>query len=528
MKAAPLVEMKGITKRFPHVVANDKVDFDLRRGEIHALLGENGAGKSTLMKVLYGMYAPEEGEIYVEGKRVEIRSPKDAIGLGIGMVHQHFTLVPTMTVAQNLVLGMKSERAPLLDLERAESKIAEIEKKYGLHVNPKAVIWQLSVGEQQRIEIVKALFKGARILILDEPTAVLTPNESYELMTVLKRMAAEGSNAVVFVTHKLREVFTASDRVTVLKSGKLMGTQDTRSTDPETLARMMVGREVLMSLEKAPVVQKESVLEVQGLCAQNDKGLQALKDLSLTVRSGEILGIAGVSGNGQSELAEVICGLRKATKGRVTIMGRETTNAAPGDIIALGVGYIPEDRIGMGLVMDFSVEDNLLIGAFDKAPYSKKWVIPTLGIWILDRDQMRRHSEDLMKEFQIIAPSPEVPTKNLSGGNLQRLILARELAKTPKLLIASQPTRGLDVGATEYIRKKILEQRSGGLATLLISEDLDEVTSMSDRIAVIFEGEIMGVVPAAEAKLEEIGLMMAGKRLTELGTGGESGITLRI
>jgi ABC-type uncharacterized transport system ATPase subunit len=518
MSVRNLLEMRGITKKFPRVIADDKVDFDLRGGEIHALLGENGAGKSTLMKVLYGMYPADGGEIFVEGRRVEIKSPKDAIRLGIGMVHQHFTLVSTMTVAQNVVLGTKSRRAPLLDLKQAEKGIAELERKYGLHVNPKAIVWQLSVGEQQRVEIVKALFKGARILILDEPTAVLTPSESLELMTVLRRMTGEGSNAVVFITHKLREVFAASDRVTVLKSGKLMGTLETKSTDAKTLAKMMVGREVLLTLDKSPTEQGEPVLEVENLRSQNDKGLPALRGVTFTVRSGEILGIAGVSGNGQSELAEVICGLRKATEGKVTILNKGMTNTPVRDIMALGVGYIPEDRIGTGLVMDFSLEDNLLIETFDRAPYARKWIVPSLGHWMLDRNQMRRQAENLMKEFQVIAPNAEVSTRNLSGGNLQRLILARELAKTPKLLIASQPTRGLDVGATEYIRKRILEQRSKGLATLLISEDLDEITSMSDRIAVIFEGEIMGIVPASEAKVEEIGLMMAGKRQSELST----------
>ncbi len=508
--------MKGITKKFPHVVADDKVDFDLKSGEIHALLGENGAGKSTLMKVLYGMYSPEEGEIFVEGKRVEMKSPRDAIAHGIGMVHQHFTLVPTMTVTQNVVLGTKSERAPLVDLNRAESKIAELEEKYGLHVNPKALVWQLSVGEQQRVEIVKALFKGARILILDEPTAVLTPSESQDLMTVLKRMTSEGSNAVVFVTHKLREVFAASDRVTVLKGGKLMGTLETSSTDSETLVKMMVGREVLLTLDRSEAELGQTVLEVEGVRARNDKGLLALKGISFSVKSGEILGVAGVSGNGQSELEEVISGLRPATDGRITILGKDTTSASPGEIIALGVGFIPEDRIGTGLVMDFSVEDNLLIESFDRPPFAKKWIVPGVGTWMLDRSQMRQRSESLMKEFQIIAPNASVSTKNLSGGNLQRVILARELAKRPKLLIAGQPTRGLDVGATEYIRKRILEQRSQGLATLLVSEDLDELISMSDRIMVMFEGEIMGVVSASEARLEDIGLMMAGRRIDEL------------
>lgn len=516
MSVRNLVEMRGITKKFPRVVADDKVDFDLKSGEIHALLGENGAGKSTLMNVLYGMYSADEGEISVEGRKVEIKSPKDAIRLGIGMVHQHFTLVSTMTVAQNVVLGTKSRRAPLLDLEQAEVGIAELERKYGLHVNPKAVVWQLSVGEQQRVEIVKALFKGARILILDEPTAVLTPSESFELMAVIRRMTGEGSNAVVFITHKLREVFAASNRVTVLKSGRLMGTLETSNTDAKTLAMMMVGREVLLALDRPPTEQRETVLEVENLCAQNDKGLPALRGVSFAVRSGEILGIAGVSGNGQSELAEVICGLKKATKGKVTILNRAMTNATPRDIMALGVGYIPEDRIGTGLVMDFSLEDNLLIESFDKPPFARKWIVSGLGTWMLDRNQMRQHSESLLKEFQVVAPHSGVPTRNLSGGNLQRLILARELAKTPRLMIASQPTRGLDVGATEFIRKKILEQRLKGLATLLISEDLDEITSMSDRIAVIFEGELMGIVLGSEAKIDEIGLMMAGKRLNEL------------
>lgn len=507
-----LVQMKGITKRFPRVTANDKVDFDLRSGEIHALLGENGAGKSTLMNVLYGMIRPDEGEIFIDGKKVEVNSPLDSIRLGIGMVHQHFNLVSTMTVAQNIILGTKLGGSVLLDMEGTKAKIADLEGRYGLRVKPDALVSELSVGEQQRVEIVKALFRGAHVLILDEPTAVLTPGESDELMAVLRKISAESSKAVIFITHKLKEVFAVSQRVTVLKSGKVVGTVDTKDTDASALAKMMVGREVVLSLEKSTAEIGKPVLEVEGLCARNEEGLPALKSVSFDVKSGEILGVAGVSGNGQTELAEVICGLRKATAGKVSILGKDVTNAKAREIIDQGLGHIPEDRIGMGLVMDFSLQDNLTIEAFDKAPFARKWILPFLGTWILDKKNIKEHSEKLMAEFQVIAPDSNMPTKNLSGGNLQRLILARELAKMPKLLVASQPTRGLDVGATEYIRKRILEQKSKGLATLLISEDLDEITSLSDRIAVMFEGEIMGIVPAVDAKIEEVGLMMAGKR----------------
>ncbi len=507
MNNACLLEMKQIVKKFPGVLANDRVDLAVRAGEIHALLGENGAGKTTLMKVLYGLFQPDSGEIYVKGEKAVIRSPKDAIRLGIGMVHQHFTLVPTMTVTQNMILGLESTRGPFLDTKRAEEKVAELSKKYGLHVDPGARVWQLSVGEQQRVEIMKALYREAKILILDEPTAVLTPPEADELMNVLRNMAADGS-AIVFITHKLPEVFGVADRVTVLKSGRVVGTVVAKLSDERTLAKMMVGRDILFSVSKPQVEEGEEVLVVEDLWALGDKGSAALKGVSFSVRSGEIFGVAGVSGNGQSELAEVVTGLRKASRGKVYVLGKDATNRSPREIKKLGVGHIPEDRIGTGLVMSFSVRENLVLETFDKKPFARNW--------ILDKKEMSQYAERMMAEFQISAPSADTSTRTLSGGNLQRLILARELSGKRKLLIACKPTRGLDIGATEYIRKKLVEQRTNSLAILLISEDLDEVMSISDRIAVFCGGKIMGIVPAKEAKDEEIGLMMTGREYSSL------------
>jgi len=496
-----VVEMRGITKRFPGVVANDRIDFEVRAGEVHALLGENGAGKTTLMNVLYGLYQPDEGEIYIRGHRVTLRSPRDAIALGIGMVHQHFMLIPPLTVAENVVLGLPSSRGPFLDTDRAERRISELAQRYGLKVDPHAYVWQLSVGEQQRVEIIKALYRGASILILDEPTSVLTPPEVRELFSVLRRMAEEG-NAVIFITHKLHEVMAVSDRVTVLRDGRVVSTVDTADTSERQLARMMVGREVLFQVSKRPVAKGKVALEVRDLWAMGDRGLPALKGISLSLRQGEILGIAGVAGNGQRELAEVITGLRRATKGKVLIGGKDMTNCPPAAIIGEGVAYIPEERIRRGLIMDFSVAENAILETHNSPPFTDGW--------FLNRREIDRYVEGLISDYGVKTPSKDAPVRHLSGGNLQRLLLARELSRRPKLLIASQPTRGLDVGATEYIRRRLVEQREKGTAILLISEDLDEVLSLSDRVAVMYEGEIVGIVPEGEADVEEIGMMMAG------------------
>ena len=498
---ATVVEMRGITKRFPGVVANDRIDFEVRAGEVHALLGENGAGKTTLMNVLYGLYQPDEGEIYIRGRRVTLRSPRDAIALGIGMVHQHFMLIPPLTVAENVVLGLPSSRGPFLDTDRAERRISELAQRYGLKVDPHAYVWQLSVGEQQRVEIIKALYRGASILILDEPTSVLTPPEVRELFSVLRRMAEEG-NAVIFITHKLHEVMAVSDRVTVLRDGRVVSTVDTAGTSERQLAKMMVGREVLFQVSKRPVAKGKVALEVRDLWAMGDRGLPALKGISLSLRQGEILGIAGVAGNGQRELAEVITGLRRATKGKVLIGGKDMTNCPPAAIIGEGVAYIPEERIRRGLIMDFSVAENAILETHNSPPFTDGW--------FLNRREIDRYVEGLISDYGVKTPSKDAPVRHLSGGNLQRLLLARELSRRPKLLIASQPTRGLDVGATEYIRRRLVEQREKGTAILLISEDLDEVLSLSDRVAVMYEGEIVGIVPEGEADVEEIGMMMAG------------------
>ena len=504
-----IIEMRGITKRFPGVLANDHIDFDLKACEVHALLGENGAGKTTLMNILYGLYRPDEGEIRVRSKPVAIRSPKDAIDLGIGMVHQHFTLIPTMSVTENIVLGLKSATEPLLDLGRAEKRIAELSKIYNLKVDPQAKVEQLSIGERQRVEIIKALYRGAQALILDEPTSVLTPQETEDLFRTLRSMVEEGLT-IIFITHKLPEVMAISDRVTVLRRGKVVARIETKQTNPMELSKKMVGREVLFSIEKHRAEKGKIVLEVENLWALSDKGQPALKNVSFSIHEGEILGVAGVAGNGQRELAEVLTGMRKATEGKVYIFGKDMTNRSPKKIIEQGVGHIPEDRVGMGLIMGFSVAENLILEMHSKPPFSHRWFLPFDKKYFLDEQEIRKHAERLIQEYDITTPSADAPARNLSGGNLQRLILAKVLYRNPKLLVAAKPTSGLDVGATEFIRNKLMEQKEKEVAILLISEDLNEIMSLSDRIAVMYEGKIVGIIPAAKAKIREIGLMMAG------------------
>jgi len=494
--------MRGIVKRFPGVVANDHIDLEVKAGEIHALLGENGAGKTTLMNILYGIYRPDEGEIYVRGRKVTISSPKDAIQLGMGMVHQHFMLVYPHTVAENIALGL-STSSLLFPLREIEKKVAELSQRYGLKVDPKARIWQLSVGEQQRVEIIKALYRGAQILILDEPTSVLTPSETQDLFTILRRMAQE-EKAIIFITHKLDEVTAVSDRVTVLREGKVVKTVETPSTDKPNLARMMVGREVIFRLDRKPLTKGQVILEVRNLNATNDKGLPALKNISLTAREGEILGIAGVAGNGQRELIEVIAGLRKADSGSVLILGKEATNLSPREIDRIGVSHVPEERIRMGLVPNMTIAENLILKRYNTQPYCNRLLLNT--------DNITQNAQKLITKYDIITPSSQTPAKLLSGGNIQRLILARETSEQPKLILAAHPTYGLDVGATEQIRKLLLQQREKGAAILLISEDLEEIMTLSDRIAVIYEGQIMGTITADTAKIEDIGLMMTGAK----------------
>jgi ABC-type uncharacterized transport system ATPase subunit len=491
--------MTGITKHFPGVLSNDRIDFEAYPGEVHALLGENGAGKSTLMNILYGIYRPDEGDISVHGRRVRLSSPRQAIEHGIGMVHQHFMLVEVHTVAENVTLGLNESRF-LLNLETTRRRIAELGQRYGLHVDADARIWQLSVGEQQRVEIVKILYRGADILIMDEPTAVLTPQETRDLFSILRRIASEG-HTVVFITHKLDEVMAISDRITILRGGRVVCTVHTCDTTKEALARMMVGRPIPKT-ERPPAQQGEAMLQVEDLRAHSDKKLPALKGVSFRIHKGEILGVAGVAGNGQRELAEAITGLRRVVAGHVRIGDQEVTNRSPRSIIELGVGHVPEDRLGTGLAQNLSVSDNIIM---------KEYRQPALCNGpFLNTGAIRRFVGKLISAFQIATPGSETPVKLLSGGNLQRTILAREISATSDVLVAMHPTRGLDIGATESVHNILLEQRSKGAAILLISEDLDEILALSDRIAVLYEGEIMGILPGGQADSEKLGLMMAG------------------
>lgn len=500
MDEPPIVRMEQIVKRFPGVLALDHVNFELRRGEVQALLGENGAGKTTLMNVLYGIHRPDAGTIYVNGKEVSIRSPKDAIDLGIGMVHQNFKLVETHTVCENVLLGL--EHLPMiLKLKSAERDIERLSRQYDLPIDPRAKIWQLSMGERQRVEILKILYRGANILVLDEPTSVLTPIESRHLFDFLRKMASEGKS-VIFITHKLEEVKAVSDRVTVVRAGRPVGTVATSSANKSELATMMVGRQVLFTYQKAGSPRSIPILEARNLHVLNDKGLPALRGVSLTVNAGEILGIAGVAGNGQKELAEAIAGLREIEAGEVAIDGRTTTGCSARYMIEQGVAYVPEDRIKVGAPQTLTVAENLVLRTYRYRPFSR-------GL-LLDRNEIGANAEKLIPEFNIITPRRDAITRTLSGGNLQKLILARELSGKPKLIVALYPTRGVDVGATEYVRGLLLKQRERGAGILLISEDLDEILGLSDRIAVLYEGQIMGIIPAESANVDEIGLMMGG------------------
>ncbi|MEW6546148.1 MAG: ABC transporter ATP-binding protein [Bacillota bacterium] len=512
--------MRGITKRFPGVLANDGVNLSVQAGEVHALLGENGAGKTTLMSVLSGLYQPDAGEILVEGRPVVFRSPRDAIRAGIGMVHQHFRLVEPFTVAENVTLGLDRPRFAL-DLGRVEAEVARLGDRHGLKVDPRARIWQLSVGEQQRVEILKMLYRGARVLILDEPTAVLTPQEARELFAVLRQMAASG-RAIVFISHKLQEVMEVADRITVLRGGRNVATLAKAATTPRELAHLMVGREVSVSYDRADRPPGEVLLSLEGVEAMSDRGFLALRGLSLKVHAGEIVGIAGVSGNGQRELAEVISGLRPVVGGTVRVGGRELTGCHPARIIECGLSLIPEDRLGTGLVPTLPVCDNVILKGYRRPPICR-------GAF-LQWAEIRRQARSLVEEFAVKVPSLDAPVRKLSGGNLQRLLLAREISARPRVMVAVHPTRGLDVGATAGVHGLLLQQRDAGAAILLISEDLDEIMALSDRIAVMYEGQIVGEVMAREARLEEIGLMMAGVRPrstgpdeAEAGQGGATG-----
>ena len=503
----PILEMKKITKQFPGVLANEDVDLELFKGEVLALLGENGAGKSTLMNILSGLVRPDSGEIILDGKNVDINSPRDAMHLGIGMVHQNFKLVSTMTVAENVILGLDSESF-VLDLKKVSKKISEISDHYNLKVDPNAYIWQMSVGEQQRVEILKLIYRGAEVLILDEPTAVLTPQESNELNEIVKRMTGEGKSAI-FITHKMDEVMNFSDWVRVLQKGKLVSVTRTRDTNPKELANLMVGREVLFRIEKKKCTPGEVRLELKNVSALNSKGIEALKDVSFELRAGEILGIAGVAGNGQRELTETITGLHKVLKGQIFVEGKEMTNKSPIDLIKTGVSHVPSDRVAMGIVGDMSVASNLAMKEYRKAPLTQYGILHPKRIFNM--------AKGMIELFMISTPSPHTNVKFLSGGNIQKTILARELGACRGLLIAVYPARGLDVGATESVRKEIIAERDKGKAVLLVSEDLDELISVSDKIAVMSEGAIMGIVDAETADIESLGLMMAGVSLEESG-----------
>ena len=502
----PAVEMQDITLRFPGVLANDHVNFTLKKGEIHALLGENGAGKSTLMNVLVGLYKPNSGSIRVHGKPVVFNSPRDAIAHGIGMLHQHFMLVQNMTVTENILIGLDEPKF-VLNLKKYHHRIEELSEQYGIKVDPHAHIWQLSVGEQQRVEILKILYRGADILIMDEPTAVLAPQEADELISTLRGMAAQGKS-IAFISHKLNEVRAVADRLTILRKGRATAEGiSVKNMTREQLASLMVGREVMFNLKKQESVPGKMVLQLDKVSALNNKNLPALKEVSLCLNEGEILGIAGVAGNGQSELVEVITGLRSCT-GRVLLDGKDIANQSPHVSIGHGLAHIPEDRIGVGSAPNLSITKNVIMKNFDHSPISRAWQV--------NYTRAGEHAEKLREDYRIQAPSVQTQARKLSGGNLQKLILARELSSEPRLVVAMQPTRGLDVGAIEGVQQLLLDQRAKGCAIILVSEDLDELMALSDRISVMYEGEIAGTIPGNDADIHTIGLMMTGSlKMTE-------------
>lgn len=508
--SAPLIQMRGIVKTFPGVVANDRVDLDICAGEIHALLGENGSGKSTLMSILAGLYRHDEGSIAVEGIVRRFSSPRDAISCGIGMIHQHFKLVEPFTVIENMMMGEAG--GLLLSPKRVRAELLALAEKYGLAVNPDAVVGYLSVGEKQRVEILRALYQGSRVLIMDEPTAVLTPQETCELFANLKNMARSGC-AVVFITHKLNEVHELADRVTVLRGGRVTGQLDRGQLDTDRLVRMMVGRDVDSQYEREEPAAGKIALKLDKVAAINDMGLPALSNLTLTIKQGEILGLAGVAGNGQRELAEVIAGLRRVISGRVSVFGENATNCKPAVMISKGISYVPEDRLGVGLAPDLDIIDNLLLKSYHQPECS--------GRWLLKRKANEANAAKLVKQHQVKLASLRQPVRLLSGGNLQKLLLAREIAQRPRLMVVVYPARGLDVGATEAVHKLLLSLRAQGTAILLISEDLEEILKLADRVGVLFNGRIVGEFPAQEADIATIGHLMAGSVRLE---GGELGV----
>jgi general nucleoside transport system ATP-binding protein len=499
---APALELRGITKRFPGVLANDRIDFDLEPAEVHALLGENGAGKSTLMNILYGLYHPDEGEIWVRGEKVQFSSPKDAIGHGIGMVHQHFMLIPVMTVAENIVLATEpTTNVVFLDYDAAAKRVAEMARTFKFSIDPKARIENISVGQQQRVEILKALYRHADILILDEPTAVLTPQEAHELFETLKALRNDVGMSIVFISHKLNEVLEIADRITVLRRGKKIDTLPREGATEAGLARLMVGREVLLRVEKAPASAGEPLLVVEDLHVLDDRGLEAVRGVSLDVHAGEIVGLAGVDGNGQTELIEALSGLRHPSSGRVRLGGDDVTGASTEDVLDLGLGHIPEDRQRRGLVLEFTLAENLALHDYDKPPNSRfGWLFPS---------RLVRWAEGLLQQFDVRGGGPLTRASALSGGNQQKVVLAREIAREPSVLLAGQPTRGLDVGAIEFVHRRLVEARDNGKGVLLVSLELEEVLSLADRILAIYEGRIVGEYPP-DVTEEELGIAMTG------------------
>jgi general nucleoside transport system ATP-binding protein len=513
-EAALRLELRGITKRFPGVVANDGIDLTVEEGEIHALLGENGAGKTTLMNILYGLYHADEGEILIDGQPARFASPGDAIKAGIGMVHQHFMLIPVFTVAENVILGDEPTGSlGLLDRARARSEVLELSRRFGLAVDPDAMVEDLPVGIQQRVEIIKALLREARLLILDEPTAVLTPQETEDLFAVMRSLKASG-HSILFITHKLKEVLPIADRITVLRLGRVVGSTVPAESDEQQLASMMVGRSVLLQVAKAPAEPGEVVLEVDGLSVVDERGHAAVEDLSIQVRAGEILAIAGVQGNGQTELVEALTGLLPPAHGSITLAGRPLDRAQPRTVLRAGVGHVPEDRVRDGLVAAFSVAENLVLNTYDVEPFAKG---PVMSLGAIETSAKERATE-----FDIRTPSVQVAVGALSGGNQQKVILARELTRPIKLLVASQPTRGLDVGSIEYVHRRIVEARDNGAAVLIVSSELDEVLALADRIAVMYRGRIVGERPAG-ADRDEIGLLMAGSADEQVASQADGG-----
>lgn len=504
---APVLELRGITKEFPGVLANDNINLTLEKGEIHALLGENGAGKTTLMNILYGLYQPTKGEIYINGQKVELNGPTEAIRQGIGMVHQHFMLIPVLTVTENVMLGEEEiQKGIFLDRKTVANRIRDISQKYGLYVDPEAYIKDLPVGIQQRVEIIKVLYRHANILILDEPTAVLTPQEVEELFNIIQSLVAQGVS-IIFITHKLKEVLAIANRITVIRRGRTVGTTQPAEVTEQSLAEMMVGRAVDLTVDKKAGQPAEPILVVKNLVVKDDRGAVSVDGVSFEVKAGEVLGIAGVQGNGQTEVVEAVTGMRLVEAGTITIEGQNVANSPPRRITELGVAHIPEDRQRDGLVLSFPIKDNIILNTYYNT-FAK-------GI-IIDQEKVNTVTRQLVKDFDVRTPSIEAAAGTLSGGNQQKVIVAREFSRPIKLLIASQPTRGLDVGSIEYIHGRLIEKRDQGTAVLLVSTELDEIRALSDRIAVMFEGKIVDIVPADRVTKEQLGLLMAGSRLADL------------